>query len=169
MYGGEVSAYLGILAIVISNTLEAMDTTAPNNGFNLQTVWSGVTKDTGIGVAMQFLLVTSWYTVVVSQLSTIFGLLSSIVNNETANPITPTIVYLVGLALYHTGVCLEDISYWFNLFETNANIRSYDGAWMFVASEVPTCVFVVYLSRLIIKVVGFSNAAWPISITRAAA
>ena len=121
----RVETYLATLAIVISTSLDNMDTLSPSNGYNLDGDFTGATEPEWIGVVVQMLSVGSFYVIRLGLIIDIFELFASIASDMVPNMTLPTVIFFLGMILYHLGLFFQDAGYWFGYFLKDDN-EDYD-------------------------------------------
>ena len=147
----RVDAYLGVLAIVFANSFETMDSTSPNNGYNLDMDHTGVTDPVWIGVLVQTLTMLTWFTYTMGLLFTIAYLFVSLHTGKEASIVVPTALYILGTFIYYFLMFFEDVAFWFNLFRVQTNglashIPSPDNVYMYVVTDVQLFIFMIISS-----------------------
>lgn len=145
----RTDAYLGVLAIVISNNMAAMDETSPNNGYDLDGApYGGATDPVWIGVTQQGLAVLAWYVSKLALANTLIELINGIVNDASVDIYVPTLIFFAGTIIYHMSIVFQDVCYWFNMFVTDGvveKIPEREGLLNYVVTEIPTASYVVFV------------------------
>jgi hypothetical protein len=150
----RTDSYLGILAIVISNAMSFMNSTGPNNGYNLDAVpYDGLTEPRWIGVIIQCVSVIAWYVHFAALLLTVYQLYKGTMLGEKPDARTPTMLFVLAVFIAHAQMYMVDVAYWFNLFVSfqDFSIPESIGWVMYVVTEIPMTLFMIVYSVFAIR------------------
>ena len=161
-------AYLGVLAIVIANAMESMDSTSPNNGFNLEGLpYTGATDPMWIGICVQFLSVLAWYLQLASLTLTLYTLYMSVILERHFSVATPTIIYLSASLIYYVSILFQDVTYWFNMFLTSdgdqVRVSEPANIGLYIVTELPTLLYITFHTVMLWK---FSKVIFVLQLTQ---